>query len=120
MSAGLTADFEEHPVWSGALAGALTILVLPLIVIIWKIDLCSYGLTSDLSGVVCLGPFMAAGAVIGAICGAVGQGISSLLTARTSVSNPKFIGSASGMILAVAAAFIASFVPAFMFWFPDC
>jgi hypothetical protein len=114
---GLVKSFKKNPAIAAALVGAVFSAILPLIVVIWKIDLCNIGPGDDISGVfVCIPPFMALGAAIGAVFGA----FVNLLRKRTNNTNPGSIGTVIACVLAAIASVLISTVPAFMLAFPDC
>jgi hypothetical protein len=120
-------DADKHAssgykvVWISAAVGAVFSIILPVIVVIWKIDLCNYGLGDDISGVcICIPPFMLIGAAVGAVIGLIGKGISSLLRDRTNIARHELIGIVTASLLAAVAGVAISTVPAFMLAFPDC
>lgn len=117
----LVTRFERYPIWIGALVGATSSAVLPIIVVVWKIDLCNIQMGEDISGVfICIPPFMAIGAAAGVFVGTISKKFSQILKAMTDIKRPQLIGGIITSILTALARFVISLVPALMLWFPDC
>lgn len=110
-----------YPIWVAVAVGGIFSAILPAVVIIWRIDACSYGLNQNYSGVfVCLPPFVIFGMVVGAVIGIICRWLARLLQAKSNISHLSLISSITAGFLAAAAALIISLIPAFMFAFPDC
>ena len=72
--------FGQHSLLLSAIIGALFTVLLPIIVLVWKIDLCNHGPETDYGGVILyLPPFIVLGAALGFLAGLLGKGIGSLI-----------------------------------------
>ena len=100
--------------------GGAASMILPILIVISRIDSCNYTKFSEISGVICLIPFVIVGAVGGGLGGVSGKHITSWLMELFEPKKAHKLGSSIGLIIAAIIGLVVSLVPAFLLAFPNC
>ena len=113
--------FGNHRVSISIIVGAVSILLLPVYVVAWKVSLCNMGRDDDFSGLLVILPAtMAVGIFVGVSMGRRCPTVAGRLRRRARIRYPDFVAAIVVSTFTVIVCLVLSTIPSFILWFPDC